>query len=213
MAVVTIDKLPELFACVAEVMADVSEELGRMDAQMGDGDLGLTMRKGFGAMPQLLQEIEEADMGKKLMKAGMKMSSVVPSTMGTLMSSGIMTGGKAISGCTEINASVYLTYLQGFAAGIQKRGKCARGDRTVLDAIAYAVDHLEAALKQNPELTLAEAGTAALEGAKAGVEATRNMEPKYGKAAVHKAAAAGNPDQGACAGMYMISGYCAYFTK
>ena len=32
------------------------------------------------------------------------------------------------------------------------------------------------------------------------------MEPKYGKAAVHKAAAAGQLDQGACAGMYMVQG-------
>ena len=32
------------------------------------------------------------------------------------------------------------------------------------------------------------------------------MEPKYGKAAVHKAAAVGQVDQGACAGLYMVQG-------
>ena len=207
------DMLPELFASVAAVMAEKAEELCEMDARMGDGDLGLTMRKGFAAMPQILQEIAEPDMGKKLMKAGMKMSSVVPSTMGTLMASGIMTGGKAISGAAQIDAGTYLTYLKGFAAGIEKRGKCARGDRTVLDAIWAAADGLEAALGRNPGLTLAEAGVAALEGAKAGVEATRSMEPKFGKAAVHKAAAVGNVDQGACAGLYMIHGYCDFFQK
>ena len=211
MITVGIDQLPELFEAVAAVMAQKAEELCEMDARMGDGDLGLTMRKGFGAMPELLRDISEPDMGKKLMKAGMKMSSVVPSTMGTLMASGIMTGGKAISGAEHLDAGVYLTYLQGFAAGIQKRGKCARGDRTVLDAIAAAADALADALAADPALSLAAAGEAALEGAKAGVEATRTMEPKYGKAAVHKAAAAGNIDQGACAGMYMISGYCDYF--
>lgn len=213
MCMVNTEKLPELFEAVAAVMADKAEELCEMDARMGDGDLGLTMRKGFGAMPQLLRDIPEPDMGKKLMKAGMKMSSVVPSTMGTLMASGIMTGGKAISGAAQLDAAGYLTYLKGFAAGIEKRGKCVRGDRTVLDAIAGAVDALDAALAAEPGMSLAEAGRAALEGAKAGVEATRSMTPKFGKAAVHKAAAEGCVDQGACAGMYMIRGYCDYFCR
>lgn len=69
-----------------------------MDARMGDGDLGLTMQKGFGALPRLMRENEvEGDIGKTLMKAGMKMAGLVPSTMGTLMSSGIMEGGKALA--------------------------------------------------------------------------------------------------------------------
>ena len=206
-----VEALPELFDCVAAIMAEKAEELCDMDAKMGDGDLGLTMRKGFGALPQILRELDEADPGKKLMKAGMKMASVVPSTMGTLMSSGVMTGGKAITGAAEINAETYLAYLKGFADGIIKRGKCARGERTVLDAIAPAADKLAEALAANPALTLSEAGAAAVAGAEEGVEATRTMEPKYGKAAVHKAAAVGVVDQGACAGLYMIMGYQRYF--
>ena len=39
------------------------------------------------------------------------------------------------------------------------------------------------------------------------------MEPKFGKAAVHKAAAQGERDQGACAGMYMIEGYRNYMVR
>lgn len=205
------EALPELFESVAAVMAERADELCDMDAKMGDGDLGLTMRKGFGALPQILRELDEPDMGKRLMKAGMKMASVVPSTMGTLMSSGVMTGGKAMSGCQEMDAAAYLAYLKGFAEGIAKRGKCARGERTVLDAIGAAADRLAAAMEQTPSLSLQEAGEIAVRGAKEGVEATRNMEPKYGKAAVHKAAAAGTVDQGACAGLYMIEGYQNYF--
>lgn len=206
-----IHMLPDWFEGVAAVMADKADELCEMDSKMGDGDLGLTMRKGFGALPQILRELDEPNMGKKLMKAGMKMASVVPSTMGTLMASGIMNGGKALADVQALDAAAYLTYLKGFADGIAKRGKCSRGDRTVLDAVAAAADQLAAALKENPDLTLKEAGELAAAGAAAGVEATKTMEPKYGKAAVHKAAAAGAADQGACAGLYMIQGYRDYF--
>ena len=204
MTEITISDLQAWFSAIGKVMAEHADELCEMDARVGDGDLGLTMKKGFNAMPEILDGIDEADLGKKLMKAGMKMASVVPSTMGTLMASGVMTGGKELAGKTSIDAAGLLIFLKGYAAGIAKRGKCARGERTVLDAVGTAADKLEAAL--TPGMTLEQAAEIALEGAKEGVEATRTMEPKYGKAAVHKAAAAGQLDQGACAGMYMVQG-------
>lgn len=204
MTEITIGDLQAWFSAIGKVMAEHADELCEMDARMGDGDLGLTMKKGFNAMPEILGGIDEADLGKKLMKAGMKMASVVPSTMGTLMASGVMTGGKELAGKTSIDAAGLLIFLKGYAAGIAKRGKCTRGERTVLDAVGAAADKLEAAL--TPDMTLEQAAEIALEGAKEGVEATRTMEPKYGKAAVHKAAAAGQLDQGACAGMYMVQG-------
>ena len=118
------EQLPELFESVAAVFADKRDELCDMDAKMGDGDLGLTMEKGYGALPDLIRDnAEPGDIGKTLMKAGMKMSSVVPSTMGTLMSSGVMEGGKGLKGVSEIGPVELATYLTGFAAGIQKRGK------------------------------------------------------------------------------------------
>ena len=101
----TTEQLPELFAGVASIFAEKKEELCDMDAKMGDGDLGLTMDKGYGALPQLIKENSEpGDIGKTLMKAGMKMAGLVPSTMGTLMSSGVMEGGKALKGKTEFGA-------------------------------------------------------------------------------------------------------------
>ena len=204
---ITNETLSTWFRGVAEIMAEQCDLLCEMDAKMGDGDLGITMKKGFGALPDLIDEIDEPDMGKRLMKAGMKMASVVPSTMGTLMSSGVMSGGKAIAGLSELDAAGYLRYLEGFCSGIEKRGKCSRGDRTVLDAIATAAERLDGALSANPALSLEEAEKVAVEGAREGVEATKSMVPKFGKAAVHKAAAENTADQGACAGLYMLIGY------
>ena len=206
MTEIKIGDLQVLFGAIGAVMAEHADELCEMDARMGDGDLGLTMKKGFGAMPEILDAIDEPDLGKKLAKAGMKMASVVPSTMGTLMASGIMQGGKNLAGAESIDAKGFLTYMEGYAAGIAKRGKCQRGERTVLDSIGAAADALKAAMDADPAITLQQAAEVALKGAEEGVEATRAMEPKYGKAAVHKAAAAGEKDQGAYAGMLMVLG-------
>ena len=201
----TTEQLPELFAGVASMFAEKKEELCEMDAKMGDGDLGLTMDKGYGALPQLIKENSEpGDIGKTLMKAGMKMAGLVPSTMGTLMSSGVMEGGKALKGKTEFGAEELSVYLTAFAAGIKKRGKCELGDRTILDSVdAGAQSAAEAAAAGT---TMEEVIEAACQGAAAGVEATKDMVPKFGKAAVFAAKAAGVADQGAVAGMYMIQG-------
>ena len=201
----TTEQLPELFAGVASMFAEKKEELCAMDAKMGDGDLGLTMDKGYGALPQLIKEnTEPGDIGKTLMKAGMKMAGLVPSTMGTLMSSGVMEGGKALKGKTEFGAEELSVYLTAFAAGIKKRGKCELGDRTILDSVdAGAKSAAEAAAAGK---TMEEVIEAACQGAAAGVEATKDMVPKFGKAAVFAAKAAGVADQGAVAGMYMIQG-------
>ncbi len=198
-------ELASLFEGVAQIFAEKKEELCEMDARMGDGDLGLTMDKGYGALPGILRDnAQDGDVGMTLMKAGMKMASLVPSTMGTLMASGIMEGGKALKGQPELGSSQLSDYLNAFAQGIQKRGKCQPGDRTILDALKPAADQAKAACEAGGDME--KVIDAALNGAKEGVEATRDMLPKFGKAAVHAAKAAGVADQGAVAGMYMVEG-------
>ena len=205
MTSITCEQLPALFQGVAAIFAEKKEELCNMDAQMGDGDLGLTMDKGYGALPALLQEnMEAGDIGKTLMKGGMKMSSLVPSTMGTLMSSGIMEGGKALKGKDAMGPRELADCLTAFAAGVQKRGKCQLGDRTILDALDAGAQAAAKAAEEGGDLSAVIA--AACEGAAQGVEATKDMIPKFGKAAVFAAKAKGVPDQGAIAGLYMLQG-------
>lgn len=213
MKTVTSAQLPALFEQVAEKMTEKEQTLCEMDAKLGDGDLGLTMRKGFSALPDILRASEEHDMGKILIKTGTKLATVVPSTMGTLMASGIMNGGLAILGEKEMDANIFCRYLHGFIQGIEKRGKCKKGDRTILDAMAQAEEELLQALKQEPAISLIQAGRIAAEGARRGTQATCKMKPKFGKAAIHVKEAVGVPDQGACAGMYMLEGFRDYFER
>jgi len=207
---ITMKEWPVVMEAVAKVMTDNADRLCEMDANMGDGDLGLTMKKGYCALPELFTAIEEADMGKRLFKAGTKMASVVPSTMGTLMASGWMEGGKRLKGKEAVDASGFAAFLRGFADGIAKRGKCAPGERTVLDALAPAAQAAEEAAQAGKDLP--DTARAALEGARQGLEATKQMTPKYGKAAVFAAKAIGTEDQGATAGMLLVQGLCEAIT-
>jgi len=202
--------VPEWFKGASNIFAEKKDELCEMDANMGDGDLGLTMCKGFGALPDLIAEnMDENNIGMTLVKAGMKMAAVVPSTMGTLMSSGVMEGGKKLKDKKSIGKQELVDFLEGYVEGIKKRGKCETGERTLLDAIHPAYEAAKDAL--SAEKNLKETMEAAIDGAKKGVEATKEMQPKYRKAVVFAAKAKGIPDQGAMAGLYLLEGLGRYF--
>ena len=138
------------------------------------------------------------------------MANLVPSTMGFLMSSGVMEGGKNLKGKTEIDGMGLAAYLVGFAAGIQKRGKCQTGQRTIYDSVFPAAQAAKELTEKNPEASLSEVVAVALNAAKEGTESTKSMVPVFGKAAVHAAQCAGIADQGEVAGYYKILGFYNY---
>ena len=147
------DQIPDLFASVGNLFIEKKEELCEMDARLGDGDLGLTMSKGYGSLPDIMREEATGaagDIGKLLMKSGMKMSSLVPSTMGFLMSTGIMEGGKALKGKTEIDAPALAAYLTGFAAGVRSVANVNRA--SVLSMILFSQLHSPQIKQQKPAL-------------------------------------------------------------
>lgn len=205
---ITVSDMAGMFEEIARRMEEQASLLCEMDAQLGDGDLGLTMKKGFGAIPDITHGIREQDIGRFLIEIGLNLASAVPSTMGTLMGSGIISGGKMLVGLEKIDSTGFVDFLDGFCNGIMKRGKCQRGDCTVLDAMITALD--EAKRITSKSSTLVETVAAAVEGARLGVESTKSMTPKFGKAAVHAKAAVGVVDQGACAGLFFLEGIKSY---
>ena len=94
--------------------------------------------------------------------------------------------------------------------GVQS-SKCEQGQRTIYDSILPAAQSADKAAKAGASLQ--EVITQALDAARSGVEATKNMIPVFGKAAVHAAQCEGVEDQGAVAGYYKILGLHNYICK
>ncbi len=202
--VITKEELLPMFEEIAKHMEENKEELARLDSLMGDGDLGLTMSKGFGVLPKVVQDNQEEELSKIIMKAGIEMSSVVPSTMGFLMSSGLMHAGRALKAKEEIRSDGYVAFLQGFADGLAMRGKCVVGDRTIYDVMCPSASEAKRCLDENPEMTLSELSSKVTAYAKEQLEHTKELTPKFGKAAIHKEVAKLHVDQGALAGFLVI---------
>jgi dihydroxyacetone kinase-like protein len=200
-----------IFTELARIMENEKETLTQLDAAIGDGDLGLTMSKGFAALDEAFESLEETDVGKLLSRAGMTLARAVPSTMGTLLATGLMKGGKAITGKTEILLSDFAVFLREFVTGMMARGKAKLGDKTILDSLHPAAEALERASEEGQPLAagLSKAYQAAVQG----VENTKNMISQHGKAACFQEKTLGKKDPGATVGMLFVKGFRDYLSQ
>jgi len=195
---------------IAALMEQKREELIKLDSAMGDGDLGLTMEKGFSAARDEAGKIDEPDLGKFLMKIGMVIARVAPSTMGTLMATGFMSGGKAVTGKTALGGVEMAEFFDAFTAGIMQRGKSKPGEKTVVDVLLPASQALAAAVSSGADLPEAfrKLKTAAAEGR----EQAKGMMAQHGRLAYYQEQSKGREDPGAVACIYVLQGFCDHIS-
>lgn len=183
----------------SEIMDENKEYLIELDAASGDGDLGLTMSKGFAAGKDAALASTETDLGRLFFAIGSAMAKAAPSTMGTLMASGFIKAAKSFKGKTELTPEDFAVFTQEYYAGIQERGKANPGERTLLDSLHPAAVSVADAVGSGEKDFHALAETA-YKAALDGVEATKTMVAMHGKTVVHRAKLNGVPDQGAIVG-------------
>ena len=198
MSIMTRELVVKFVNNAAAVMMENKDYLIELDAFCGDGDLGLTMSKGFAEAARIANESAETDLGKLFLAISKGIANIVPSTMGTLMASGFMKAAKAMKGKTEMTTDDLAVFCESYYAGLQERGKANPGERTILDSLKPAADAARAAADAGEDL--AAIANKAYEAALQGVEATKEMAPVYGKAVVHRAKLVGIADQGAIVG-------------
>jgi phosphoenolpyruvate---glycerone phosphotransferase subunit DhaL len=192
-----------------ERMDQNREHLIDIDSVMGDGDLGLTMTKAFAAADDLSARYIDADVGSFFAQCGMAMAKAAPSTMGTLMGTGFMRGGKSVQGRNILGPEDVAIFFRAFAQGIADRGKCVPGEKTILDVMDPVATALEKAVTEQADLS--SMATIARVAGEAGLEAAKAMMSQHGKAAIYREQTCGKPDPGATAGMFVIDAFCSVF--
>ena len=199
------DSLKAVMRCCSELMQENKQYLIDLDSALGDGDLGLTMTAGFAEGVNFVNSRQETDLGKLTMMMGMAISKKVPSTMGTLVASGFMGAGKTAKGLSEINAEQFALYIEGFVNGVMNRGKASPGDRTLVDSLYPASEALKKSIATGNDISkaLEDAFNAAVDG----VEKTKNMMPKFGRAVYYGDQVLGKEDQGAVVGRLIFEGF------
>lgn len=191
----TSEQVRSFFALAATRMTEEKDALCELDAQAGDGDIGLTMSKGFSAVREALQSDPSVDDIRSLFRtAAMTMMNAAPSTMGTLIASGLLRISTSAPGGSESKTISVVTLLDGLLEGIQTRGKSQPGDKTILDVLA-------------PSRAAAETGDAT-ELTRVAEEAARNtatMRSVHGRASRYPDGSEGKVDPGAVVGAHLVT--------
>lgn len=200
--------LRALLARWARIMADKRDWLIELDSVVGDSDLGLTMSDGFRAASEAANACELTDVGKLCYQAGKAMATAVPSTMGTLMASGLMNAGKVLKGVEQLGSEQEAKLFEAYLEGVKNRGKAELGDKTFLDGLAPAVEVLTQAAKAGP--IGAEAAQAAADAAWQAFENTRGMLAKHGRMAIRGEASRELLDPGAAVAALLMKGYAEF---
>lgn len=166
-----------------------------LDAAIGDADHGINLDRGFKAVKVKMPQFSDKDIGTILKDVGMALVSTVGGAAGPLYGTMFMRMGQAASKKTVIDREDVLNMFEQGLNGIKTRGKAVAGDKTMIDALEPALNELKKSIETG--LTLPEAFNRATNAAYEGVEFTKGIAAKKGRASYLGKRSIGHQDPGA----------------
>ena len=209
METLRIKDIQSIILQIKNIIDSNQDKLMELDGVMGDGDLGFTMTRAFAAAHEEADKSEEKIPGKLLTRLGMVIAKASPSTMGTLVATGFMKGGKSIDSYEEISPKGLAVFFEAFIRSIMERGKAVPGNKTIIDTLFPAAE----ALRISVNKSLVEAISAAREASLKGLEDSTKMKAQHGRAAYYQDDSIGKQDGGATVGTYIIEGFYRHIAQ
>ncbi|SHI70742.1 dihydroxyacetone kinase, C-terminal domain [Aureimonas altamirensis DSM 21988] len=181
---------------VAAAAEAAAPELNAADGALGDGDLGITVSKGFAAAAAA--DLPD-DIGLAFLECAKAFQRVSSSSYGTLVATGFMAAAKATKGRSDIAAEEVPELVAAARDAMMARGKGQLGDKTVLDgldAIASALKGMDGGGMRRQ----------AVEAVEATLQAFKGRPCKLGRARMFAEKSAMLDDPGQLALLHIVRG-------
>ncbi len=185
------------FDRLAARLKEAEPELGRIDAQAGDGDHGQGMARGSAAAATAARAAAEAGGGAAtvLAAAANAWADRAGGTSGAIWGLGLLAASQAFSDQTSIGPADIARAAQQALERVLNLGRARPGDKTLVDALVPLVETLSAQLAAGRATATAWAEAAA--AAELGAESTAQMIPRMGRARPLAERSLGHKDAGA----------------
>ena len=193
----TLDVVREM----ASAMEEHRRHLTKLDSEIGDGDHGNNMHRGFQAALERLEGADPSSPADALKAVSMALVSKVGGAAGPLYGTAFLRASTALQDKDEVSSDDAAQAIEAALGGIKQRGKAEVGDKTIVDALQPAV---EAAKEAAPDGSVAEVIRAAAEAAREGAESTVPLTARKGRASYLGARAEGHQDPGATSTYYLL---------
>jgi dihydroxyacetone kinase-like protein len=193
----TLDVVKEM----AAAMEEHRRELSKLDSEIGDGDHGNNMHRGFQAALERLDGADPSSPADVLKTVSMALVSKVGGAAGPLYGTAFLRASTALQDREELSPEDAAEALEAALGGIKQRGKAEVGDKTIVDALEPAVEAAKGAASAG---SAAEVLRAAADAAEEGVESTVPLTARKGRASYLGARAQGHRDPGATSTYYLL---------
>jgi dihydroxyacetone kinase-like protein len=152
--------------------------LSQLDGEIGDGDHGVNMNKGFSIAGDLLVH-QEHDLSGALKILGKTIFTRIGGAMGPLYGTVFSEMAKASENETEIDKELVNKMLHAAVEGVSGISPAKVGDKTMMDVLVPATEEFQKALDDGDDLT--GALIRMKDAAEKGKESTRDMISKLGR--------------------------------
>lgn len=187
---------------LADTLHEHAEDLTRLDAAIGDADHGANMDRGFRAVRERALGGDGTEVGAIFKQTGMALIGSVGGAGGPLYGTLFLRMAQTATDKERLTVEEVGNMLKAGLEGVVQRGRAERGDKTMVDALAPAVEALQAALAEGREG--AEALREAAQAAERGAEATIPMVARKGRASYLGERSAGHQDPGATSSALLV---------
>ena len=179
----------------AAVIGEQRQALSGLDREIGDGDHGENLDRGFRAVLAKLDGQAPPTPAAVLKTVATTLISTVGGASGPLLGTAYLKAAGALGDATRLDAAAVVAMLTAARDGVVLRGKAAVGDKTMIDAWTPAVEAASAAADAgaDPAAVLA----AAADAAERGAEDTEPLVAHKGRASYLGERAVGHRDPGA----------------
>lgn len=192
----------KIISAIAKKIEAEKDFLTQLDNEIGDGDHGINLARGFKSVEEKLPSLADKDIGAILKGVGTQLVSTVGGASGPLYGTAFMKAGNACKGKTELTAEEFAAAVEAAVNGIKMRGKAVEGEKTMLDALCPAYKVLKDGIDSGKNLVDALADAVA--AAAAGVEYTKTIIATKGRASYLKERSLGHQDPGATSSLFML---------
>ena len=194
---ITTDSIKTAATKIAQLMEESADELNAADGLLGDGDLGITMVRGFREIIEVRDSLPD-DVGMALFQCAKAFTKSSGSSYGTLLATGLMSVAKKKKGQQEIQVEEISALLDDALDAMKQRGKAELGDKTVLDVIAASS---QAAKDQSDGSSVLKAINEAVTST---IDEFRSRQSKIGRARIFSEKSIGLDDPGMLAFRKML---------
>ena len=194
---ITTDSIKTAVTKIAQLMEESADELNAADGLLGDGDLGITMVRGFREIIEVRDSLPD-DVGMALFQCAKAFTKSSGSSYGTLLATGLMSVAKKKKGQQEIQFEEISLLLNDALDAMKQRGKAELGDKTVLDVIAASS---QAAKDQSDGSSVLKAINEAVTST---IDEFRSRQSKIGRARIFSEKSIGLDDPGMLAFRKML---------